>query len=49
MRSTNPTGWITLAAEINSVEPNHELLIACREAAARGKEPQPCTIVVPAQ
>jgi len=48
MRSTNPSEWDTLAAEINLVEPNHAVLSACREAAARAKKPQPCTIVLPA-
>lgn len=48
MKSTNPEGWTTLANEMNLVEPNHAVLSACREAAAKGKKPQPCTIVVPA-
>jgi hypothetical protein len=48
MRSTNPSGWDTLATEINLIEPNHALLTACHEAAARLKKPQSCTIVVPA-
>lgn len=48
IKSTNPAGWDTLAAEINLVEPNHALLAACREAAAEAKKPQSCTIVVPA-
>jgi len=48
MRSTNPSGWDKLVAEMNLVEPNHELLTACREAAARLKKPQSCPIVVPA-
>jgi hypothetical protein len=48
MKSTNPTGWATLAAEINLAEANHDALSACREAAARTKKEQRCTIVVPA-
>jgi hypothetical protein len=48
MRSTNPSGWDKLVAEMNLVEPNHEALTACREAAARLKKPQSCAIVVPA-
>lgn len=48
MKSTNPTGWATLAAEINLAEANHDALSACREAAARTKKEQHCVIVVPA-
>ena len=48
MKSTNPTGWATLAAEINLAEANHDALSACRDAAARTKKEQRCTIVVPA-
>ena len=48
MKSTNPQGWTTLADEMNLVEPNHVALSVCREAAAKAKKPQPCTIVVPA-
>ena len=48
MESTNPTGWATLAAEINLAETNHEAWNACREAAARMKKEQHCVIVVPA-
>jgi hypothetical protein len=48
MKSTNPTGWVTLAAEINLVEPNHAAFTACREAAERTKKEQHCVIVVPA-
>jgi len=46
MKSTNPTGWATLAAEINLAETNHDALSACRDAAARTKKEQRCTIVV---
>jgi hypothetical protein len=48
MKSTNPSGWDKLVAEMNLVEPNHELLTACREAAATLKKPQSCAIIVPA-
>jgi len=48
MESTNPTGWTTLAAEINLAEANHDALSACRETAARTKKEQRCMIVVPA-
>jgi hypothetical protein len=48
MKSTNPTGWATLATEINLAEANHDALSECREAAARAKKEQRCTIVMPA-
>jgi hypothetical protein len=48
MKSSNPEGWSTLAAEINLAEANHDALSMCREAAARLKKEQRCTIVVPA-
>jgi len=48
MKSTNPAGWETLAAEMNLAEANHDAFTACREAAARTKKEQHCTIVVPA-
>jgi hypothetical protein len=47
MKSTNPTGWETLAAEITLAEANHDALSACRAAAAQTKKEQRCTIVVP--
>jgi hypothetical protein len=46
MESANPEGWKTLASEINLLEPNHAALTACREAAAKAKKSQSCTIVV---
>lgn len=48
MKSTNPGGWATLAAEINLAEANHDALSACRDAAVRTKKEQRCTIVVQA-
>jgi hypothetical protein len=48
MKSADPAGWATLAAEVNLVEPNHDALTTCREAAQRTKKEQHCTIVVPA-
>jgi len=48
MRSTNPVGWATPAAEMNLVEPNHATSSACREAAQRTKKEQHCVIVVQA-
>ena len=47
MKSTNPGGWAVLAVEINLAEANHDALSACRDAAARTKKEQRCTIVVP--
>ena len=48
MRSADQDAWTTLAAEVSLVEPNHDALTACREAAARTKKEQHCVIVVPA-
>lgn len=48
MKSTNPTGWATLAAEMNWAMANHEALDVCRQAAAKEKKSQRCTINVPA-
>jgi hypothetical protein len=48
MRSSNPGGWETLAVEMNLAEANHDALSACREAAAKTKKEQHCSIVVPA-
>ena len=45
--STDPTGWATLAAEINLAEDDHDAWSACRETAARSKKER-WTIVVPA-
>jgi hypothetical protein len=48
MKSSNPAGWDTLAAEMNLAEANHDVLAACREAAAKAKKEQRCPVVVPA-
>jgi hypothetical protein len=48
LKSANPEGWETLASEINLLVPNHAALTACREAAAREKKDQHCTVIVPA-
>ena len=48
MKSTNPEGWETLAAEMNLATANHEALSACRDAALKTKKEQHCAIVVPA-
>ena len=47
MKSADPAGWATLAAEVNLVEPNHAALTACREAAEKTKKEQHCVIAVP--
>ena len=46
MKSVDQKGWATLAATVNLLEPNHEVLAACRELAERTKKEQYCTIVV---
>jgi hypothetical protein len=48
MKSANPTGWATLAAEMNLAQANHDRLSACREAAQKSKKEQHCSVVVPA-
>ena len=48
MKSTNPAGWETLAAEMNLAEVNHDALSTCREASEKTKKEQRCVIVVPA-
>jgi hypothetical protein len=48
MKSSDPAGWATLAAEMNLAEANHDALTACREGATRTKKEQHCSIVVPA-
>lgn len=47
MKSSDPAGWATLAAEINLAEANHDALTACREAAVKAKKEQRCAVVVP--
>lgn len=48
MKYANPAGWAMLAAEMNLAEANHDALSTCREAAAKTKKEQHCSIVVPA-
>lgn len=48
MKSANPTGLATLAAEINVVDANQDALSACRESAQKSKKEQLCSVVVPA-
>jgi hypothetical protein len=49
MQAGSPDGWRGLAAASDLVRVNQEALAACREAAARAKKEQRCTITVPAQ
>ena len=49
MQAGSPDGWRGLADASNLVRVNQEALAACREAAARAKQDQRCTITVPAQ
>ena len=46
MKSNNPGGWETLAAEMKLAEANHDALSACRDAAMKTKKEQHCSIVV---
>jgi hypothetical protein len=48
MKSSDPAGWATLAAEMNLAEANHDALTACRETAQKTRKEQHCSIVVPA-
>ena len=48
MKSSDPTGWATRAAEMNLAQAKHEALTACPEAAQRTKKDQHCAILVPA-
>jgi hypothetical protein len=48
MKSSNPGGWETLAAEIKVAEANHDALTACRETAEKTKKEQRCVISLPA-
>jgi hypothetical protein len=43
-----PNGWRGVIDSANLVKANREALAACREAAARTKTEQRCTITVPA-
>ena len=49
MQAASPDGWRGVADASNLVRVNQEALAACREAAARAKKEQRCTITVPAQ
>ncbi len=49
MQAGSPDGWRGLADASNLVRVNQEALAACREAAAKAKKEQRCTITVPAQ
>jgi hypothetical protein len=49
MQAGSPDGWRGVADASNLVRVNQEALTACRDAAARAKKEQRCTITVPAQ
>jgi len=49
MQAGSPDGWRGLADASNLVRVNQEALAACREAVAKAKKEQRCTITVPAQ
>ena len=49
MQAGSPDGWRSLADASNLVRVNQEALAACREAAAKARKEQRCTITVPAQ
>jgi len=49
MQAGSPDGWRGVAAASDLVRVNQEALSACREAAAKTKKEQRCTITVPAQ
>ena len=48
MQAASPDGWRGVAAASDLVRVNQEALAACREAAAKAKKEQRCTITVPA-
>jgi hypothetical protein len=49
MQAGSPDGWRGVADASNLVRVNQEALVECREAAAKAKKEQRCTITVPAQ
>ena len=49
MQAGNPDSWRGVIDAANLVKVNREALTACREAAAKTKTEQRCTITVPAQ
>ena len=49
MQAGSPDGWRGVADASDLVRVNQEALTTCREAAARVKKEQRCTITVPAQ
>jgi hypothetical protein len=49
MQAASLDGWRGVAAASDLVRVNQEALTACREAAAKAKKEQRCTITVPAQ
>ena len=49
MQAGSPDGWRGVADASSLVRVNQEVLAACRDAAAKAKKEQRCTITVPAQ
>jgi hypothetical protein len=48
MQAGNPEGWRGQEEATNLVRSNQEALAACRDAAAKAKKEQHCTLVMPA-
>jgi hypothetical protein len=49
MQADSPDGWRGVADASDLVRVNQEALAACREAVAKAKKEQRCTITVPVQ
>jgi hypothetical protein len=49
MQAASPDGWRGVAEASDLVRVNQDALAACRDAAAKAKKEQRCTITVPAQ
>jgi hypothetical protein len=49
MQAGNPEGWRRMAGDLKLLKTNQETLVACRDAAAKTKKEQRCTIVVPGE
>lgn len=46
MKSGNPAGWAQLVADADLVSANRDKIVACRNAAAKEKKDERCTITV---
>jgi hypothetical protein len=49
MQAGNPEGWRRMAGDLKLLKTNQEALVACRDAAAKTKKEQRCTLVVPGE